>query len=621
MSVRPFCALCEAAFQVEEDIVNVSKDVRSLQSAEFGNSIVKFTTDMLETSETPETTVSTPSSESSSSESSEHHITYSHTSWDNDGKWQMTSHPTCVEYLTGHGLSPWRVAQVLAGDFGLSLSATARRRTHLQKLASIGFYDSQSRRASDDDVFARLSKLPTETTQEVIGLCLTYIMICHGTNLVEYPVSQQNSYIVYQEYPIWASFVSFQGNYYISRISNEPIDGTFSILIKPAVEESSLLYVAHDHLGIRKMVYALSQYQGILRPAGETDLWWETISFNSDHPDIEVISDGIKLRALYRQGSMPAKTYWQRPLNPHFFPRVVRLNRGAKGLPMVKRMRSLILNDVGMKSLSAAWQDSCLTLFAHYPDSPEINYQDYGIYGFCGNCRVFQPQWFHFVLDEGEQITEIWRWQKHSRHSDIVMRTSNGRIWSIGTQETRQAADWDHLINLPVGKPSTIYFDESQRCINQLAFHGEKPLVGATVAPEETVTPHDMVVDRWRRIGVCVLYFSERLTGLSTITPCWIKETYGPVQIMGFVLSYMDGRVRTVGQVRLDCLAEPIDTTASYGMSLKRVQIYSRMVILDIQVGTHKVEADGWTWFPWKGKITWHISMGGGGISVFHEVP
>ncbi|KAG8666784.1 hypothetical protein FPOAC1_011601 [Fusarium poae] len=548
MSVRPFCALCEAAFQVEEDIVNVSKDVRSLQSAEFGNSIVKFTTDMLETSETPETTVSTPSSESSSSESSEHHITYSHTSWDNDGKWQMTSHPTCVEYLTGHGLSPWRVAQVLAGDFGLSLSATARRRTHLQKLASIG-------------------------------------------------------------------------NYYISRISNEPIDGTFSILIKPAVEESSLLYVAHDHLGIRKMVYALSQYQGILRPAGETDLWWETISFNSDHPDIEVISDGIKLRALYRQGSMPAKTYWQRPLNPHFFPRVVRLNRGAKGLPMVKRMRSLILNDVGMKSLSAAWQDSCLTLFAHYPDSPEINYQDYGIYGFCGNCRVFQPQWFHFVLDEGEQITEIWRWQKHSRHSDIVMRTSNGRIWSIGTQETRQAADWDHLINLPVGKPSTIYFDESQRCINQLAFHGEKPLVGATVAPEETVTPHDMVVDRWRRIGVCVLYFSERLTGLSTITPCWIKETYGPVQIMGFVLSYMDGRVRTVGQVRLDCLAEPIDTTASYGMSLKRVQIYSRMVILDIQVGTHKVEADGWTWFPWKGKITWHISMGGGGISVFHEVP
>lgn len=47
--------------------------------------------------------------------------------WENDGKWSLASHLTCAEYLINHGLSPWKIAKVLAGDFALSPSAAAQR--------------------------------------------------------------------------------------------------------------------------------------------------------------------------------------------------------------------------------------------------------------------------------------------------------------------------------------------------------------------------------------------------------------------------------------------------------------------------------------------------------------
>ncbi|CEI39910.1 unnamed protein product [Fusarium venenatum] len=119
------------------------------------------------------------------------------------------------------------LAKVLAWDFALSPFDTSRRRTYLQRLARTGSCDSQPSQASDGDIFNKLSRLPPKTTQEVIRLCLTNIMICHGTYLLGCPPSEP-----YCDY-----------------------------------------------------------YQRIRRPAEETNLWWETITFNADYQDIKVVSD------------------------------------------------------------------------------------------------------------------------------------------------------------------------------------------------------------------------------------------------------------------------------------------------------------------------------------------
>ncbi|CEI39911.1 unnamed protein product [Fusarium venenatum] len=234
-------------------------------------------------------------------------------------------------------------------------------------------------------------------------------------------------------------------------------------------------------------------------------------------------------------------------------------------------MRSFVLNNVGMKYLSACWQDSCLTLFAHYPDSSEIQYQDYGN---CGDTCFSDPTWLHFVLDESERITEIWRWQKHSRRSDIVGESglsAHRLLRKHGTEIT-----------------SSISLLENH-LLSTLMSHG-----GVS-----TNQPF-------------------MLTGLSTITPCWLKEKYGK-HMIGFVFVYGDGCVRTIGQVRLDSLAKPIDITASSGMSLKERGKYSRKSIVDVKISTRKVEAEGWRWFPWKGRMTWW-DRPCGGVRLFHEV-
>ncbi|EKJ70870.1 hypothetical protein FPSE_08921 [Fusarium pseudograminearum CS3096] len=623
MSVRPFCTLCEAAFQEGEHVVIIKEDAEQpLQSVEFNMSQLEFIkSGATESTEASETTNSDPESDpdlhldSDSTLNSEglswsDYLRYTLT-WENDGKWSLASHLTCAEYLISHGLTPWKIAKVLAGDFALSPSAAAQRRYHVQTLARV-----EPAQPSDEDILSEISKLPPEITQQVVRWCLPHIMMCHGTSLPGLREPEPDGYWLNHQGPIWATFISLQGNHYISRLSNKPNDGSFSVFIRPPSDGNNTFYVAHDHLGVRKVIFAIPDNKTVPDTTEDTVLWWETITFTAMNTQVKVISDGVKVRSLYRTPGLkrPAKTYWPSPMKPQDHPRVARLNRGAKGLPMVKRMRPLVLNDVGMNALSACCYSHngmryCLALVAHYPNTPAIRYQDYSRH----LPSRTKPMWLHFVLDEGEQITEIWGWQTHSRSSDLVMRTSKGRIWNIGPMVSeREPFNWNHLVDLPTGEPSTIYFDESLRGINQLAFQEKnKPLVGAKAAPEVTTTP---VTGSWRRN---YFYFSERLKGLLTITPCWIKNRNGLTEITGLVLRYGDGRVRTLGVVRLDCLAEPIDVTASAGMSLSRKDITH---IVDIQTHPHKVETSESKWFPWRGRLTWWGRYWGG-ISLFHEVP
>uniref|UniRef100_A0A4E9EHB0 Uncharacterized protein n=1 Tax=Gibberella zeae TaxID=5518 RepID=A0A4E9EHB0_GIBZA len=469
MSVRPFCTLCESAFQEEEHVVIIKEDAEQpLQSVEFNMSQLEFikpgATGSTEASETTnsdpdvdadldvDSNLDSDSTLNSEGLSWSDYLRYNPT-WENDDKWSLASHLTCANYLISHGLSPWKIAKVLAGDFALSPSAAAQRRYHVQTLARV-----EPAQPSDEDILSKISKLPPEITH---------------------------------------------------RLSNEPNDEVFSVLIRPPSDGINTFYVAHDHLGVRKVVFAIPDNEKAPATVEDTVLW-------------------------------PAKTYWPSLMKPQDHPRVARLNRGTKGLPMVKGMRPLVLNDVGMKALSACCCENS-DYSRHIPSDVE-------------------PMWLHLVLDEGERIAEIWGWQTFSRSSDLVLRTNKGRIWNIGPiVSEREPFNWNHLVDLPTGEPSTIYFDESLRGINQLAFQEKKkPLVGAKAAPEVMVPPPPA---RARRISY--FYFSGRLKDLLTVTPCWIKSRKGLMQITGLVLRYGDGRVRTLGVVRLDCLAEPIDVTAS----------------------------------------------------------
>ncbi|WXC52505.1 hypothetical protein QX201_012162 [Fusarium graminearum] len=143
MSVRPFCTLCESAFQEEEHVVIIKEDAEQpLQSVEFNMSQLEFIkSGATGSTEASETTNSDPdvdadldvdSNLDSDSTLNSEGLSWSdylryNPRWENDDKWSLASHLTCANYLISHGLSPWKIAKVLAGDFALSPSAAAQR--------------------------------------------------------------------------------------------------------------------------------------------------------------------------------------------------------------------------------------------------------------------------------------------------------------------------------------------------------------------------------------------------------------------------------------------------------------------------------------------------------------
>ncbi|RGP78948.1 hypothetical protein FLONG3_2853 [Fusarium longipes] len=523
--IRPFCALCEAAFQDGDDIAFITQDAQPLHSQKFDIAAcmkkwwVKPGLINLSTS---------PRSRGGRE---------MYMSMENDiqNEWSVASHWTCAEYLTTHGLSPLRAANVLAGDVALSRAATDRRRSWIRELAEIAVYNSKPQHQADKESLGWLSRLPLEITQQILQLSLIHIFISHANVFHDGVVLQPASYVVNVQGRVWASFVSFQGNYYVNCISHAPIDGSYSVLLRSWTKSGSTMYVAHDHLGIRRVVFDIPENGKVPTAEAEQGLWWETVVLTDDCQCIQVESDGIKLRGLSPDGE-PActRTYWASPMQPSAYPRIERIGKERPyESPKIRRMQSIALNDVGMRALSACFHQGSIvsSLIAHHPDLPGPQYGDW-------DHLSGSPQWLHFVLDEGEQITGIWGWKPYVSATSVVvvMQTSKGRVWTLGPQHRNWTTDWDHLIDLPIGEPSTIYFEESWTRVSQLAFKGAKPTAGTKEPPSEISSTVGLL-----DIPRFAFFFSASLTGVSTATPCWMRIRRRKC-IVGLVLCYTDGR-------------------------------------------------------------------------------
>ncbi|KAJ4004787.1 hypothetical protein NW766_011521 [Fusarium irregulare] len=258
-------------------------------------------------------------------------------------------------------------------------------------------------------------------------------------------------------------------------------------------------------------------------------------------------------------------------------------------------MNSLLLNGVGMRSLSAAILRHCSTIFAHYAGLPGLNYENAPSLA-SGN----KVLWLHFILDEREKISEIWTWKNPISEKGIVD--------ALHRWDHRVTTKWEHIADLPPDEPTTIFLEESWDSIGQLALQSEAPIQGAREPPIENVTVEegpDNQPDWVAEYSWGTHYSSAPLSGLSTITPYWGK-TRGLKQqdvegVLGLILRYNDGRARVLGQVRLDSLGEPLDVTNCDGISLKYV--WEEAVLENVQLG--RVGEDGWMWMPLEGSMTW----------------
>lgn len=239
--------------------------------------------------------------------------------WEGDEilPWSMVAHLSCAELVLRHGPVLWNVAGILDSDFALSRTVSRSRQRWFQKLVEDCFYQHELvDRMHEDDclpVLSMLKRLPLEVTQQIISLCLPTIQILYGILSYEthakkfssimrqremwagLPLSHKQSEAandqVSQSGPIWASFVPFQGRHYVNCISETPIHGALSVMLKPADRSGTTMYVAHDHLGVRKIVCTTSESAEISKIQEEPGLWWHTIPWRDDCTEIQAASD------------------------------------------------------------------------------------------------------------------------------------------------------------------------------------------------------------------------------------------------------------------------------------------------------------------------------------------
>lgn len=230
----------------------------------------------------------------------------------------MVGHLSCAELVLQHGPVLCNVAEILDSAFALSRPVSRLRQRWFQTVpeGSIFKYEVGNRWHEDEclRVLSMLKRLTLEVTRQIISRCLPNNQILYG--ILSYashaedfssimrqrnpmwagpPLSHKQSeaasYQVSQSDPIWARFVPFQGRHYVNCISDTPIEGAFSVMLKPADRAGTTTYVAQDHLGVRRIVCATPDSPEISKIQEEPGLWWHTIPSKDDCTKIKAESD------------------------------------------------------------------------------------------------------------------------------------------------------------------------------------------------------------------------------------------------------------------------------------------------------------------------------------------
>ena len=79
------------------------------------------------------------------------------------------------------------------------------------------------------------------------------------------------------KYPMWARYVMFDGVAYVAELSNLRFPKGVTAVPVPRTSKIDTLYVAQDHLGIRRVMFGSSEEAP--RASPEPGLWWWTSSF------------------------------------------------------------------------------------------------------------------------------------------------------------------------------------------------------------------------------------------------------------------------------------------------------------------------------------------------------
>ncbi|KAF5720474.1 hypothetical protein FMUND_4296 [Fusarium mundagurra] len=410
-------------------------------------------------------------------------------------------------------------------------------------------------------------RLPLEVCENIGRYCLSD----YATRLVKEALEtrgdlgpRDTAFHVKDSGAVWAQHVEFEGIQYVKSLSTSRRNESDTKLFEPIDGTHVNVYFAEDPLGIREVV--MTRDDNTVLTQGENLSW--IVNRRVALPFwFRFESDGLKLRDLAvakaeKEVADGRQRRWSvlpsHLDNCQFAPPLDDYYEVAK-----EPVRAVDWNSPGCRGYSFLIDTGCVCDII--PNNGEgsssqlmdVNNKDEGA-------------WVYIPIDPGERIIELWR-----RHCDypwrlfksLVIRTNKGRSFVLGshlglssTCEWKCKLTYHAIAELSPTEPSRMLYCETRNARLWLSFEQAatrdqnadisflKPFKLTAFPSSEFISSTANLQDV-RTISVCRSYRE----GLDL--SCGEPLNEG---IVGLLLTYEDGRQRSIGQIRLDHMGAPL---------------------------------------------------------------
>lgn len=217
--------------------------------------------------------------------------------------------------------------------------------------------------------------------------------------------------------------------------------------------------------------------------------------------------------------------------------------------------------------------------------------------------------WIHIPFQKDEFISSIWirRRQRLDRELALAFETTKKRTILLGSWAMPSLTDdtWA-LLATPEKAPGQFFLDRCPYSIRTLLFQSPPP-------PRQSRRPHFPTPSSTPPVTRNLEGFfwsSARATGIAEVVPCY-GENDCQSQVIGLLISYIDGMKACVGQVRLDHLGPPFTPDPSQNLYLGFE--YSKIgcpYVAEIRLSAVLLNSTFVSWFKveWSGTIEWWFS-------------
>ncbi|CVK84813.1 uncharacterized protein FMAN_01740 [Fusarium mangiferae] len=377
---------------------------------------------------------------------------------------------------------------------------------------------------------------------------------------------------VTKSHAIWAQRIEFEGIQYIKSLSTTRRNQSDTKLFEATDGTRVNIYFAEDPLGIREVV--MTRDDNTVLAQGENLSW--VINRGVALPFwFKLESDGLKLRNLAMTKTKKAVANYQQRrwavLPQHLGSCQFAPPPGYDNLTEEKPIRAVDWNLPGCRGYSVLMDADCVRdIVPNNGGGSSSRLMDTNI--------NHAGAWVYIPIDPDEQVVELWRRYFEFPSSpnltmlrSLLIRTNKGRSFFLGSHSAshytsgRESRLTYHAIaELSPTEPTRMFYGKTENLRFWLGF--EQVATRDLNAVISSVKPAMPIACS----NADFFTSTANLQNVRTISVCrgWreclvLSHADPPGEgIAGMLLTYADGRQRSVGQIRLDYMDPPLVVTS-----------------------------------------------------------